>query len=260
MTFHDREGLRFFTFSTLDQAGVPHAIFTRRGGVSRPPYASLNFGFSVGDDLSAAEENRRRAFAGVERNPSTSPDIYQVHSDRVLPARLRAPQEALPEADGWIANSPEFTLSLRFADCVPILLYDPVNYAVGIAHAGWKGTASRIAARAVEAMRQHYGSQPANILAGIGPSIGPDHYLVGSDVAQSIHASYGDQATSLLLQQGDGWRLNLWSANETALRAAGVQQIETAGLCTACHTEDWFSHRAENGRTGRFGAMIWLTR
>jgi polyphenol oxidase len=259
MTFHDRDGLRYFTFSSLDQAGAPHAIFTRLGGVSQHPFASLNFGYSVGDERHAAEENRRRAYACIGRNPSSSPDIYQVHSDRIIPARLRNAHEPLPEADGWVTDSGEFTLSLRFADCVPILLYDPVRRVAGIAHAGWKGTASQIAARAVEAMQRLHGSRPADILAGIGPSIGPDHYLVGDDVAQTMRAAYGAAAEKFLARHADGSHLDLWSANETALRTAGVEQIEIAALCTACHTEDWFSHRAEHGRTGRFGAMIWIS-
>jgi polyphenol oxidase len=257
MSFQNREELRYFTFPSFDQAGVPHAIFSRQGGVSGPPFSSLNLGYSVDDDRIAVRENRRRAFACLGRTPESAPDIYQVHSDRVLLARHRTNGEPLPEADGWVCADSAFTLFLRFADCVPILLYDPVQRAVGIAHAGWKGTAAQIPARAVEALQLYFGSLPEDILAGIGPSIGPDHYAVGDDVIQAMRDSFGIHAGEMLGKGSKGWHLNLWKANEIALRAAGVRRIEIAGLCTACHAEDWFSHRAEGGRTGRFGAMIW---
>jgi YfiH family protein len=157
-----------------------------------------------------------------------------------------------------VTDSPEFTLCLRFADCVPILLYDPVRGACGMAHAGWKGTAAKVAASAVEAMRGHFGSRPEDILAGIGPSIGPDHYAVRSDVADAFRTAFGAAAAEgFLSRHGAALHLDLGAANEFTLRACGVRNIELAGICTACHTEDWFSHRAEHGRTGRFGALMW---
>jgi polyphenol oxidase len=258
MTFRVHNGIRFFTFPSFDRVAVPHAIFTRQGGVSQPPYASLNFGYSVGDKQDFASENRRRAFACVGRAPESAPDIFQVHSNRVLTAFHREEKSTLPEADGWVTNSPAFTLFLRFADCVPLLLYDPAHQVIGIAHAGWKGTISQIAARAVEALSQQYGSRPADLLAGIGPSIGPDHYTVGDEVVRAARSTFGEAAEAMLLRDSNRIRFNLWAANEFTLRSAGVEQIETANICTACHTEDWFSHRAEHGQTGRFGAMIWL--
>jgi polyphenol oxidase len=258
MSFQERNGIRYFSFPSFDRVGSRQAVFTRHGGVSQAPFSSLNFGYSVGDNREWAQENRRRAFDCVGRSPKTAPDIFQVHSDRVLKAFQHEAMQALPEADGWITDSPEFTLFLRFADCVPILLFDPVRHAIGIAHAGWKGTVAKIAARAVEALCWNYGSQPEDILAGIGPSIGPDHYTVGDEVVQAVRASFGPQAETMLSHTPDQWQLDLWKANEMALREAGVRQIESSRICTACHTEDWFSHRAEHGRTGRFGAMIWL--
>jgi YfiH family protein len=258
MTFHQKEDFRYYTFPSLEKGHLPHAILTRRGGVSRPPYDGLNMGSSVGDDPDCVRENRRRAFDLFNRNPDSAPELFQVHSARILLARAPSAGETLPQADGLVTDSPSFTLFMRFADCVPILLYDPVRRAAGIAHAGWKGTLAGVAARAVEALQEHFGSRPQDLLAGIGPSIGPDHYPVGEEIAISVRSAFGAQAESWLLRRDDGIHWDLWAANEFVLRRSGVEHIEASGICTACHTEDWFSHRAEHGRTGRFGAMLWL--
>jgi polyphenol oxidase len=164
------------------------------------------------------------------------------------------------KADAILTSSPGLTLYMRFADCVPVLLYDPVRRVVGLVHAGWQGTVVRTAAAAVERMMAEYGSRPADILAGIGPSIGPDHYEVGVDVIQRVQAAFPEHAEALLQSNGSRERahLDLWLANQVVLEEAGVKRIETAGLCTACDLDHWYSHRAEKGRTGRFGALIAL--
>jgi YfiH family protein len=258
MTFQERDGLRYFTFPGLQAAGLRHAIFTRQGGTSRAPFESLNLGASVGDDPAAVAENRRRAFALFNRNVQSAPELYQVHSTRILLAAQRRAGEPLPRADGVITDSPEFTLCMRFADCVPLLLYDPVRHAGGIAHAGWKGTIAGVAASAVDALYSHFGSRPRDLLAGIGPSIGPDHYSVGGEVVGALSAAFGAAAEAWLICRGAETYLDLWAVNEFVLHRMGVEKIERADICTACHIDDWFSHRAEHGRTGRFGAMMWI--
>jgi YfiH family protein len=147
---------------------------------------------------------------------------------------------------------------MRFADCVPILLYDPGRRVVGLVHAGWKGTVARIASAAVQAMRDQWGTQPDEIQAGIGPSIGAHHYSVGPDVITEVEKAFGQDANSLLPAQDGGVQFDLWAANRLVLEQGGVRDIETAGLCTACDLSSWFSHRAEPGGTGRFGAIIAL--
>jgi YfiH family protein len=147
---------------------------------------------------------------------------------------------------------------MRFADCVPIILHDPIKRVIGIAHAGWMGTVLGTVCYAVKAMQTHYGSSPSNIQAAIGPSIGPDHYEVGPEVVEEVKRSFGTDASGLLSKKGSSLNLDLWAANALLLGQAGVRNIEIAGLCTACHTGDWYSHRAENGTTGRFGAIIAL--
>lgn len=260
MIFHERQGLRVFEFEGFsDLPGLVHAVFTRRGGVSPAPWESLNVGGGVGDAVDRVVENRERAFRAVGRPVDSIADVWQVHSSEVLVMRApRAAGERPPHADGMVTDNPELTLFMRFADCVPVLLFDPRRHAVGIVHAGWKGSLARIAARAVERMQEAFGTQPANILAAIGPSIGPDHYPVGAEVAEEARRAFPRDEAALLLQHGGQTRLDLWRVNALALHEAGVERIEVAGVCTACNMGDWFSHRGEPGRTGRFGALIAL--
>jgi YfiH family protein len=147
---------------------------------------------------------------------------------------------------------------MRFADCVPIFLLDPQIPAIGMVHTGWLGTVRRAAEAAVQAMINTFMCSPENILAGIGPSIGPDHYQVGPDVIEQFSASFGVDASEHILVDGQETYLDLWSANQYLLQEQGVKQIEIAKICTVCHNYDWFSHRAERGSTGRFAAVFGL--
>ena len=258
MPFQSHGKIRYFQFEQLG-SGLTHAIFTRWGGVSPEPWAELNLGSTVGDDLERVRENRRLALETLERDPASVYDVWQVHGVEVAIAEApRAPDAPHLQADAILTDKPGLALMMRFADCVPILLHDPVHKVVGIAHAGWMGTVRGTVRFAVEAMQKRYHSNPADIRAAIGPSIGPDHYEVGPDVAIQVQQAFGSDAASLLSVSSDHIKLDLWAANRLLLEQAGVRHIEVAGLCTACHTEDWYSHRAEKGRTGRFGIIIAL--
>ncbi|MGA7192996.1 MAG: peptidoglycan editing factor PgeF, partial [Anaerolineales bacterium] len=164
----------------------------------------------------------------------------------------------LIQADAVFTDKPDVTLYMRFADCVPILFYDSKQGIVGLAHAGWLGTVRGMTSAAVTKMREHYGSKPENIYAAIGPSIGVDHYEVGADVIAKVQESFNSDSERLIESRNGKTYLDLWSANFMQLQKSGVEKIEVAGLCTACHLDDWFSHRAEKGKTGRFGALIGL--
>jgi hypothetical protein len=166
--------------------------------------------------------------------------------------------EPYQKADIILTDKPEVTLFMRFADCVPILLHDPENSVIGISHAGWLGTVRDVAGATVDMMSERYGSNPADIIACIGPSIGPDHYEVGDDVITQVHQTFGGDASLVLPLHNEKIHFDLWKANQYLLERAGIRHIELAGICTACHTDDWFSHRAEKGKTGRFGALISL--
>jgi polyphenol oxidase len=261
MPFQEYEGIRYYTFSSFAGQPLVHGVLTRRGGVSTMPWASLNLGGTVGDAPAHVHENRRRAFHGIGLHLEAMYDVWQVHSAEVVVTdRPRHPSTPHLEADAILTDRPGLSLFMRFADCVPILLYDPRRKAIGLVHAGWKGTLNQVAARAVEGMLAAYQTNPADILAGIGPSIGPHHYEVGREVAAQVRQSFGGEAASLLTPVADrpGVQFDLWNANRLVLERAGVRQVEIAGICTACHPEDWFSHRGEHGKTGRFGAVIAL--
>ncbi len=251
-------GVTYYQFNSLRRPELVHGVFTRLGGVSPAPWHELNVGGTVGDETERVIENRRRSFEAVGLPFESVADLWQVHSADTW--RADAPKGSLPylaKADALVTNRPGVSLFLRFADCVPILLYDPVQQALGIVHAGWRGTVQDAAGSAVRALAEHYGSQPADLLAAIGPSIGPDHYPVGPEVVEQVHAAFPGP-NGLLQRVGDQTHFDLWQANERALRRAGVQHVEIAGLCTACRTDLFFSHRGEAGRTGRFGAVIAL--
>jgi len=258
MPFVENAGLRHYAFEIFPPA-LTQAVFTRKGGVSPSPWDTLNVGGTVGDDDARVRENRIRSFSTVGRRLESMFDVWQVHSaDFVLAKAPRRLDEGYRKADIVLTDRPEVTLYMRFADCVPVLLYDPARAVVGMIHAGWLGTVRGAARAAVEAMIAGYGSRPADILAAIGPSIGVDHYEVGADVLEQVAQAFGHDGTVLVEVRGGRSYLDLWAANRLQLQQLGVDQIEVAGLCTACHTDDWFSHRAEKGRTGRFGALIAL--
>jgi purine-nucleoside/S-methyl-5'-thioadenosine phosphorylase / adenosine deaminase len=258
MSFLTNDGVRYYQFDNLG-SGVIQAVFTRQGGYSPAPWAGLNLGGTVGDDPERVRLNRQRAITAVGRDPESIYDVWQVHGVNV--AIAKAPRQfGLPhlKADIILSNMPGITLLMRFADCVPVLFHDPIRKVIGIAHAGWMGTVRGVARIAIEAMQTNFGTRPDEVLTAIGPSIGPDHYAVGQDVAVNVQQSFGQDASRLLAKRDGKLYFDLWLANRLALEQAGVRQIEMAGLCTACHMDDWYSHRAEHGRTGRFGAIIAL--
>lgn len=259
MTLKQAENLEFFQFDLFAGANLTHGLFTRKGGISPAPWHSLNLGGTTGDRRENVIENRRRIFDCVGRPVESIFDTWQVHGVHVIFPDAPRPLDGVHEkADIIITDRPELTLFMRFADCVPIMLYDPRKNVIGLVHAGWQGTVKLAARVAVEAMAQRYGCQPGDILAGIGPSIGPDDYEVGEDVAERFRHAFGEQAGRLIRCENGKMYLNLWEANSIVLRACGVHEIEVAGISTASDTTRWYSHRAENGATGRYGALIAL--
>ena len=256
MSIIQHNGLSYYRFESLQ---IKHAIFTRHGGVSPEPWGTLNIGGTVGDDLARVRHNRILSFEAMGCRPDSIFDVWQVHSADAVCARAPRPvDDSYRQADIILTDRPEVTLFMRFADCVPIVVHDPRKGIVGVAHAGWMGTLRDVATSTVEAMKKNYGSNPADIVAGIGPSIGPDHYEIGADVILQVMQKFGDDSELVLKSHNGKIHFNLWETNRLLLERAGVRQIEIAGICTACNTRDWYSHRAEKGRTGRFGALVSL--
>lgn len=235
-----------------------HAVATRHGGVSQAPWATLNLGGSVGDDPAAVHENHERLCRrlGVARNHLVT--AFLTHSDKVAVVGRADWGQRYTDTDALVTNTPGVYLTLRFADCVPILLYDPRRRVVGLVHAGWRGTLALITQKTARLMGEVYGSAPDDLIAGIGPSLGPCCAEMGEEVVGQTRAVFGADADHLLRPGPRKTHLDLWAANRLQLEALGVRQVETAGLCTVCHVADYFSHRAERGKTGRFGAVIGL--
>lgn len=259
MTQYRDGALAWHAFETLTDERVLHGVFTRRGGSSLGPFASLNVGHTVGDQVEHVEANHRAVYRALGVPAASVAAAHQVHGDRIARVTERNGGRVEPQTDALISNTPGLTLMLRFADCAPVLFYAPAHGAVGIAHAGWKGTMLKIAAKTALAMMSAFGCQPEEIRVGIGPAIGPCCLEVGPEVvAQAQDAFVG--ADALLSRPHDVGKayFDLWRANEVQLREIGVSQIETIYRCTSCHRDVFFSHRAENGHTGRFPALIGL--
>lgn len=258
MPFQETNGLRYYSFDIFSKA-VKQAVFTRHGGVSPAPWHSLNLGGSVGDDPARVAENRIRVFNAMGSDPASIHDVWLVHGTDIVYADAPRPlEQPSAKADILFTDNPAVSLYMRFGDCVPILFHDPKKKVIGIAHAGWLGTLRGVAQAAVDGMRSHYGCKPEDIVAGIGPSIGVDHYEVGADVITQFQEKYSEDADQILQIRNGSTYLDLWAANAIQLQKAAVEQIQVSSLCTACHLEDWFSHRAEQGKTGRFGAIMAL--
>lgn len=254
MQLCERGGVRFFTFTSFPNGDLTHAVFGRAGGVSPAPFDSLNMSISTGDSLENVRENRRRALVAAGVKAAAVATLWQVHGTEVV-AVAPQPGDPLTQADALITNERSVTLFLRFADCVPILLFDPVRRVTGIAHAGWRGTVAGMAQNVVRAMVAKYGCIAADILAGIGPAVGPARYEVGAEVADAARAAFPHESDILQVRAGKTY-MDLWTANAAALRSAGVRSIEVAELCTAENNNEFFSHRGDNGQSGRFGALI----
>jgi hypothetical protein len=249
--------LPVYRLDQLDECpGLVHAIFTRQGGVSRAPFATLNLGHTVGDDPAAVETNHHRVFQALNVQPDQVVTCHLTHSTDVIVVTGRNGGGLSGKGDALVTAHVGVYLSMRFADCLPLLLRDPVRGAVGLAHAGWRGTVRNVAGAVVQTMVDHLGCRAQNITAVIGPGIGPCCYRVGSEVIQAVEAAFDDGEPLLSRRSGHQAYFDLWQANRRQLLAAGVGRVLVMGICTACHPQHFFSHRAEHGRTGRFGVVI----
>lgn len=236
--------------------GVPHAFTTRLGGVSAQPFDTLNLGRAVGDDPAAVRENRARAMLALGWDPSDHVEVSQVHGSYVAVVTASHRGQKIRGADGLTSRVPSVVLAMHCADCAPVLVADPITHAVAAVHTGWRGTAAGAAQAAIRAMVEAHGSRPADLVAAIGPAIGPCCYEVGEEVVEALGPWPWRGAVLRSSSQGR-WALDLCEANRRQIESAGVpaRSITTAGLCTACHTALFFSHR-RCGRTGRMAALI----
>lgn len=251
-----------YTFDSL--AGLPlHAhVSTRHGGVSPEPWRSLNFSVLRGDDPLRVAANRRLLAEAVGVNTQDFVACRQMHGTGIAKVDWSDAGSFKDHCDGLVTDAPGLPLFLVFADCVPVLLFDPQHCALGVCHAGWRGTLNGAATAALWTLQAAYDSDPAQMIACIGPSIGPASYAVGDDVLALARAKLPDAERLFSYPAGPEGQahFDLWEANRSQLIAAGVSPsaIEVGGIDTATHTEDFFSHRAEKGRCGLFGMVAWI--
>jgi YfiH family protein len=257
--FRATGGLRLLTWPALDASSVTAVVTARQGGVSDSPYATLNLSLSVGDNPANVLENRRRLATALGASPDDFVFARQVHGAgvRVVTAADRGSgayslDDALESADALVTAAPGVTLAILTADCLPVVLHDPVAGVLACVHAGWRGTVAGVTAAAMTAMRD-LGSRPSDVVAGLGPAIAGDRYQVGPDVHEAVTAAFGAAAAAFLqpdrrpgaVPEGqDRWLLDLSAANWHALREAGVPGDRIHASAVPTGTGAFFSDRA----------------
>ncbi|MBW2544614.1 MAG: peptidoglycan editing factor PgeF [Deltaproteobacteria bacterium] len=261
--FSRRDDVRYLECLALGECGfITHAFCTRWGGISEGSLANLNFGARSGDREEHLSRNREilcSAFDIQEKNLIT---VTQVHGDRLLVIDEKTRDWRYGgslEYDGIISAMPGMPVGVKTADCVPVFLVDRARRVVGAVHAGWKGTSLGITAKAIGVFVKEFASTPADILAVIGPAIGPCCYEVDEVVFRDFDKKRGESFFTRCEKEGR-WMFDLPAANRFQLLDAGVppDNIFSAGICTSCSRDAFFSHRGEKGDTGRQLSFIML--
>ena len=269
MEIQEQKGVTYLQFPLLKKTGlVEHAFSTRKGGVSQGAYAQMNFAPREGDSLENVQENFRRMAAALGVEPGQMVLSHQTHTTNL---RVVGPEDAgkgvtrprdYTDVDGLLTQEPGLMLVTFYADCVPLYFLDPVHKAIGLSHSGWRGTAGGMGRETVERMAREFGSRPEELLACIGPSICRDCYEVSEDVAEAFQKAFPREEWPRILEAKGGgkYQLDLWEANRRILLRAGLrpEHIAVAGLCTCCHPDLLFSHRASGGKRGTLAAFLML--
>jgi len=259
MIRREQDGVVFYQFETLaEHSDVIHAVFTRLGGWSAGPFSSLNVGQSVGDDETTVRRNHQLVFQTLGLALDQVVTACQVHGTCVAVARKASLGWVFEATDALISQERGVALLLRFADCLPLMLYDPQRGAIGLVHAGWRGCLAGVLSCTIRAMEHTFGCAPADLLACLGPAIGPCCYRVGEEVITRVRDVFGGSDRLLLAQTDGSCHFDLPGAVRLQLLDAGVHHIEASGICTCCRTNEFYSHRAEKGRTGRFATILAL--
>ena len=242
-----------------------HGFSTREGGVSEGPFASLNLGRSVGDDPEHVAENARRFARELGLTPGQLVSANQVHGETIVEVTGAQPGPLVPaaiaDADGLVTRARGVALGIRTADCVPVLIHAPDVGAIAAVHAGWRGAVVGIAGKAVARLEELYGADPAKMIAVIGPHIRSCCYEVGLDVAGQFEARFGKGVAAPSGQGRQAARLDLEEANRRALTEAGIlpENLDALPECTSCDPQRFFSHRRDQGRSGRHLSVLALS-
>lgn len=268
LNVHKNGEVVYLTFPKIAQAGgVKHAFSTRFGGVSTGDCSTMSFGFSLGDKPENVLENYRifcEAFGTDCKNAVLS---QQTHTANLRIVTKEDSGKGIflerdySDIDGLVTNERGLVLVTQYADCTPLAFYDPVKRVVATSHAGWRGTVQEIAAKTIALMRDRFGSDPADILCGIGPNIGKCCYEVDDPVINEVNKlSYLELDSCYTPKGGGKYMLNLREVNRQIMVHSGInpQNIDVADLCTCCHSDVFHSHRATKGKRGTLALMIGL--
>lgn len=263
----ENNGIRYYCASNLQSTGlIKHGYSTRIGGKSLTPFDTLNLGLAVNDNKAHVLENRRLFASVLGLNADKIVVPSQTHGKKVK--RVTSEHagrgafdyaDSISDTDALITNTRGLTLSLHFADCGSVFFLDPVNRAIGLAHAGWRGTASKIVIETIESMKREFGSDPKDIQAAIGPCIGRCCYEVGKEVAEQFFESFPNNENVIEQSLKNKWHVNLKTANYSLLVQAGIkdENISVSEHCTCCLKDEFFSYRRD-GKTGRMSGWISL--
>ncbi len=249
------------------QNGLTHGFSSRQGGCSQAPYDTLNMGMINGDDPKDVRKNRLLFANTLGISAEQVVCGYQVHSTNI--ACVGAAEagrgfmnaaEAIPETDGLVTNQPGVALITLYADCVPVLFYEPQKRVIAVCHCGWKGTVGKIASKMVRIMETEYGCNLNQVCAAIGPSISRNAYEVDLPVLEQFRAAFSFAAQIITPTDDEHGKVDLWEANRLQLLEAGLldSNIDVSGLCTYQNHHIFFSHRADHGKTGRNAAMLMM--
>lgn len=264
---NDHHGLIYYTAPALSSfEKVKHGFSTRLGGVSLGALSSLNLGRSRNDEPARVRENYRRYGDALGMNLERIVMCQQVHSDTVRvvteeDAFLDLYEPTRFEGDGLITNCPGLTLAVFYADCIPVLLYDPICGVIAAVHSGWRGTSLGIAKKAVRQMSEAFGSRPETIQAAIGPGIGPCCFETHDDVPSAMLKSLGESISPFIVSLPNGkYQVDLKEIIAHCLRSVGLlsEHISVSDLCTGCHLDQFWSHRKLGDQRGNQAAFIQL--
>ena len=247
---------------------VTDGFSTRLGGVSEGCFSSLNLSFDRGDDRAAVAENFRRMGEALSVHCEDMVLSQQTHTTniRIVTDEDRGKgitrERDYTDIDGLITNVPGICLVTTYADCVPLYFLDPAKKVIALSHSGWRGTVGKIGKKTVELMHDKFGSDPADILASVGPSVCQDCYEVSADVIDRFKEVFDRSAwDELFYEKPDGkYQLDLWKANEKIFLEAGIRKdhIAVTNVCTHCNSEILYSHRAMGDKRGNLCAFLAL--
>lgn len=239
---------------------LEHAFTTRLGGNSLPPMSNFNLGRHIDDELirQDAMKNRKSLCEALNADHERLVVPGQVHSATIVSCVDVLDKGALQNVDAIATNTRALPVLLHFADCVPVILFDPVTMAIAVIHAGWRGTASMIVKNGVNELSDKFGAKPSNIKAAIGPAIGSCCYPTSPEAAEQLAQTATHARSLIIAQAGEQPRPDLKAINALQLLESGVGEVDVTDLCTACLPDLFYSHRQSGGKTGRQGAIAML--